>query len=111
VLSGRASYGNQCEAVQDWIIVGTELFSVPVGLYTLTQDGSLVFAAAPPQGTTISYIYNLSPFYLTCSEVGVINLMDPALQTTALCPDGSLVHQVQEFVQQILTQDPCYWGS
>jgi len=92
------------------IAVGSELFNNPVGSYVLTAGGSLTFSVAPQQGTTISYTYNMSPFSLTCSEVGVINLMDPALQTTALCPDGSLVHQVQEFVQQILTSDPCYWG-
>jgi hypothetical protein len=93
------------------IVIGSELFSTSVGDYVLKSNGSLIFSTTPPQGTTISYIYNLSPFFLTCSEVSVINLMDPALQTTAVCPDGSLVHQMQEFVQQILTQDPCYWGN
>jgi hypothetical protein len=93
------------------VAVGTELFSTSVPPYILTTSGSLTFSATPPEGTLISYIYNLSPFTLTCSEVSVINLMDPALQTTAVCPDGSLVHQVQEFVQQILTSDPCYWGN
>ena len=92
------------------VVVGSELFSGPVPAYKLTPGGKLKFVSAPAAGTTISYIYNLSPFTLTCSEVSVISLMDPALKTTALCPDGSMVYQVREFAQQILTQDPCYWG-
>lgn len=93
------------------IVVGSELFSGAVPQYTLTSSGKLSFVSPPVAGTAISYIFNLSPFTLTCSQVSVISLMDPALQTTALCPDGSMVYQVREFVQQILAQDPCYWGS
>jgi hypothetical protein len=93
------------------IVVGSELFNTTVPQYTLSSSGKLRFTSTPTAGTTISYIYNLSPFTLTCSEVSVISLMDPALQTTALCPDGSMVYQVREFVQQILAQDPCYWGN
>lgn len=93
------------------IVVGSELFSGTVPSYTLSSNGKLKFASTPTAGTTISYIYNLSPFMLTCSQVSVISLMDPALKTTALCPDGSMVYQVREFVQQILAQDPCYWGN
>ncbi len=93
------------------IVVGSELFNLPVPKYTLTSSGSLNLSASPTAGTKISYIYNLAPFILTCSEVSVISLKDPALQTTALCPDGSMVYQVREFVYQILAQDPCYWGQ
>jgi hypothetical protein len=92
------------------IVVGSELFNVAVPAYTITTAGALTFASSPPAGTTISYMYNMSPFILTCSPVSVINLMDPALQDTAVCPDGSLVYQVREFNQQILTLDSCYWG-
>lgn len=93
------------------VVVGSELFNIAVPNYTLTSGGSLNFVSTPTSGTAISYIYNLSPFTLTCSQVSVINLMDPALQTTAVCPDGSMVYQVREFVQNILAQDPCYWGN
>ena len=93
------------------IVVGSELFNLPVPTYTLTSSGNLNLSAAPTVGTQISYIYNLSPFILTCSQVSVISLKDPSLQTTALCPDGSMVYQVREFVYQILAQDPSYWGN
>ncbi len=92
------------------IIVGSELFNVPVPAYTITAFGVLTFASAPPAGTAVSYMYNLSPFILTCSPVSVINLMDPVLRDTAVCPDGSLVYQMREFNQQILAFDSCYWG-
>src|SRR3569833_2060365 len=92
------------------IVLGTELFSNSVGEYNLQPDGSIAFDVQPPEGTKISYINNLSPYYLTCSEVGAITLMDSSLKTTAVCPDGSLVLQVRAIVQQILTDDRCYWG-
>ena len=91
------------------VAVGSELFNNPVPPYTLSSNGSLVFTSAVPSNTTVCYIYNLSPFILTCSEVSVINLMDPALATTAKCPNGAIVYQVREFNQDILAQDPSYW--
>jgi hypothetical protein len=95
----------------DNITIGSELFSNPVPDYELDYSvGALTFSSAPASGTKISYIYNIAPFNMACSQVGVINLTDPALQTTALCPDGSMVYQMREFNQAILQADNCYWG-
>lgn len=93
------------------ILLGSELFNTAVPQYTLTSAGRLAFVSAPPPGTQISYIFNLSPLVLTCSEVSVISLKDPALATTAVSPDGAMVYQVREFVHDILAQDPSYWGN
>lgn len=109
VAENVSSISNQLK--HSGIQIGSEQFNVAVPSYTLRADGSLVFASAPPANTLISYIYNLSPFPLVCSEVATFSLMDPALKASAKCPDGSLVHQIREYVQAILIQDPSYWGT
>jgi len=48
---------------------------------------------------------------LAVSQVGTFSFMDPALATYAAGPSGALVYQLSEYVQDLLTQDPCYWGE
>lgn len=93
------------------VVVGTERFNVTVPSYTLTQSGRLVFSAAPPANTQVTYVYNLSPFKLAVSQVGAFTLLDPSLATYAAGADGSLVHQLQEYTQDLMKQDPSYWGN
>jgi hypothetical protein len=93
------------------VVVGSERFNVAVPSYTLTAAGELVFVTNPPANTEITYVYNISPFQLAVSQVGTFSFMDPALATYAAGPSGALVYQLSEYVQDLLTQDPCYWGE
>lgn len=92
------------------IIVGTERFNVGIPKYTLTSSGDLAFQSTPPANTQVTYVYNLSPFDLAISQVGAFSLMDPSLAAYAAGSDGSLVHQLREYTQDLLTQDPSYWA-
>lgn len=92
------------------VLVGTERFSTAVPSYTLTSAGALVFASTPPVGTTVAYVYNISPMTLAVSQVGAFSFLDPAVTLYAAGPDGSMVQQLREYTQDLLTQDPCYWG-
>lgn len=92
------------------ILVGTERFNVAVPAYTLSAAGELQFITPPPANTQITYVYNLSPFQLAVSQVGAFGLMDSSIAKYAAGADGSLVHQLQEYTQDLMTQDPSYWG-
>lgn len=100
----------QFQLANSGIIVGTERFNTSVPKYTLTSAGKLVFSSTPPANTQITYVYNLSPFTMAVSQVGAFGLTDPSLPTYAAGNDGSLVHQLREYTQDLLTQDPSYWG-
>jgi hypothetical protein len=93
------------------IVVGTERFNVVVPKYTLTAAGEISFVSNPPAATQITYVYNLSPFQLAVSQVGSFSLMDPSLRNYAAGVNGALVHQLGEYTQDLLTQDPSYWGN
>ena len=93
------------------VVVGSERFNVTVPSYTLTTAGDLVFVTNPPANTQITYVYNLSPFQLAVSQVGTFSFMDPTLPAYAAGVNGALVYQLSEYVQDLLTQDPCYWGE
>jgi hypothetical protein len=93
------------------VLVGSECFNVTVPSYTLTAAGELVFVSNPPANTQVTYVYNISPFQLAVSQVGTFSFMDPTLAAYAAGADGALVYQLSEYVQDLLTQDPCYWGS
>jgi hypothetical protein len=93
------------------IIVGSERFNATVPAYTLSSAGLLVFSSNPPANTQITYVYNLSPFQLAVSQVGAFSFMDPSLPTYAAGPNGGLVHQLQEYIQAIMSVDQSYWGQ
>jgi hypothetical protein len=100
----------QASLTHSGIVVGTEQFNVAVPSYTLTSSGQIVFSTNPPVNTQITYVYNIMPFQMAVSQVGTISLKDASLAAYAAGSDGSLVHQLQEYTQDILTQDPSYWG-
>lgn len=93
------------------VVVGTERFNVVVPKYTLTAAGEISFVSNPPATTAITYVYNINPFKLAVSQVGSFSLMDPSLTNYAAGVDGALVHQLGEYTQDLLTQDPSYWGN
>src|ERR1017187_7312683 len=93
------------------VVVGSERFNVAVPSYTLTTDGELVFVSNPPANTQVTYVYNISPFQLAVSQIGTFSFMDPTLPAYAAGVNGALVYQLGEYVQDLLTQDPCYWGE
>lgn len=93
------------------IILGSELFSVPVPPYELHTDGILQFSQVVPTGTQITYQYRVWPYYLVASEAAVLGLMEPDIAKVALTPSNTLVYQIQEYIQAIMRQDLSYWGK
>jgi len=92
------------------IIVGSELFNVPVPTYTLNTNGTLVFSAPAPQGTAITYQRLVWPYNLIGGDVGIISLLDPAVYAMAQGPNGTIVYQVREALQTIVGADLSYWA-
>ncbi|MGC1582153.1 MAG: hypothetical protein WA766_11750 [Candidatus Acidiferrales bacterium] len=95
----------------DGIIIGSELFNVAVPTYTLDSDGTIIFSAPVPNGTTITYQRRVWPYSLIGGDVGLISLLDPSLSVVAQGPNGTMVYQVQEVVQAIMNVDQSYWGA
>lgn len=102
--------GKQNTLLNTGVVVGTERFNTSVPKYTLTSSGSLVFTSTPPANTQVTYVYNLSPFTVAVSQVGAFSLTDPSIAAYAAGKDGTLVHQLREYTQDLLTQDSSYWG-
>lgn len=93
------------------IIVGSELFSTTVPSYTLTAAGSLIFSQPVPTGTQITYRYTAWPYNLVCSEASILGLIEPNIAQVALTPDNTLVYDIQEYIQAIMSRDLSYWGA
>jgi hypothetical protein len=107
----EAAIASRNQLAHSGVIVGSERFNLDVPTYTLTTAGLLIFSSAPPATTAITYSFNSLPYEVTCSDVALINLLDPGMPLMAKGNDGGLVHQAKEYVQDLLTQDACYWGK
>lgn len=92
------------------ILVGTELFNVPVPSYTLNTNGTIIFSAPVPDGTLITYQRLVWPYKLIGGDVSIISLLDPAVFQMAQGPNGTIVYQVLEAMQTIVGQDLSYWA-
>lgn len=92
------------------IIVGSELFNIPVPSYTLNTNGTIIFSAPVSQGTAITYQRLVWPYGLIGGDVGLISLLDPAVFTMAQGPNGTIVYQILEAMQTIMQQDQSYWS-
>lgn len=95
----------------DGILVGSELFNVAVPTYTLNENGKIVFSAPVPLGTQITYKRLVWPYSLIGGDVSIISLLDPAVFTMAQGPNGTIVYQIREAVQAIVSQDLSYWAK
>jgi hypothetical protein len=91
--------------------VGTELFNIAVPSYTLTADGQLHFSSPVADGTQITFQWQAWPYNIVASDVNVLSLTDPDLATVAVAPDGNLVYQIREYIQNIVGRDLSYWGT
>lgn len=92
------------------ILVGSELFNVPVPSYTIMTNGTLTFSAPVPLGTLITYKRLVWPYSLIGGDVSIISMLDPAVFKMAQGPNGTIVYQVREAMQTIVAQDLSYWG-
>lgn len=92
------------------IIVGSELFNIPVPSYTLNTNGTIIFSAPLSNGTTITYQRLVWPYSLIGGDVSIISLLDPAVFTMAQGPNGTIVYQILEAMQTIVGQDLSYWA-
>jgi hypothetical protein len=90
---------------------GTESFSNPVGPYSVEENSILSFQSPVPPNTTVTYQFRVSPYALLTSPVFLMNMRDPQLSTLAVGPNGQLVYQCQEFVQDLVSQDASYWAN
>jgi hypothetical protein len=93
------------------ILVGSELFNVPVPTYTINTDGTIVFSSPVPQGTLITYKRLVWPYSLIGGDVSIISLLDPAVFQMAQGPNGTIVYQILEATQTIVQQDLSYWAK
>jgi hypothetical protein len=92
------------------ILVGTELFNTTVPSYTLTSDGNLSFSSPVSSGTQITFKWQAWPYNIVSCDVNVLSLTDPSLSAVAVTPDGNLIYQVREYIQNIMQTDQSYWG-
>lgn len=93
------------------ILIGSELFNVAVPPYTLDINGKMIFAAPVPDGTQITYKRLVWPYNLIGGDVSIVSLLDPAVKTMAQGPNGTIVYQIREVVQSIVSQDQSYWAK
>ena len=92
------------------LVDGTQLFNQPVPAYTIQADSVLFFAAPLPAGTRVTYQYQVYPYDLLACPVFLLGLLDPELGTLAVTPEGKLVYQMREYVQELATNDRSYWA-
>lgn len=95
----------------DDVVVGSEIFNVPVPTYTLTSAGILTFTSPVPAGTQITYQRLIWPYTIITGDVAILSLLDPAVGQMAQGSNGTIVYQVEEAVQAIAAQDQSYWGA
>jgi hypothetical protein len=93
------------------VLVGSEVFNVVVPTYTLNANGTLVFAAPVPAGTTITYTWRVWPYSIIGGDISIYSLLDPAVGAMLQGPNGTMVYQGQEAVQAIMQVDQSYWAK
>lgn len=93
------------------ILVDSILFNVPVPTYTANTNGTIVFSAPVPSGTQITYQRVVWPYNIIGGDVAILSLLDSAVQQMAQGPNGTMVYQVQQVVQAIVSQDKSYWAE
>jgi hypothetical protein len=91
------------------LIAGSEQFNQPVPAYTISGS-QLSFVSPVPSGTTVTYTYLISPYYLVSSPVFLLSLSDPSLPGVAVNANQQMVYQVKEFVQELVRRDLSYWA-
>jgi len=99
----------QQSLVHTGVRLDTVLFNQVTGTYALTSDGKLSLPGAPQAGLSMTYQYEVLPYSLVCSDIGLFSLTDPAINS--LVRDGVLPYQIREFIQAIMQQDRSYWAE
>jgi hypothetical protein len=92
------------------VLVGSELFNIQVPVYTLNNNGTIIFSAPVPKGTAITYQCLVWPYNLIGGDVSIISLLDPAVYAMAQGPNGTIIYQVMEALQSIVSEDLSYWA-
>lgn len=104
-------HGAMVKLAHAGLVEGSEVFSEPVSAYIVSDSKQVLTFDTPVQdGTTISYKYRTSPFTLVSSPVGLLSLVDPNLAKLAVTENNTLVYQMREYLQAIMSQDKSYWG-
>ena len=94
------------------ILLETVLFSQTLtSSYTLNPAGQLLLSDVPPAGLTVTYQYQVNPYNIVCSDVGLFSLTDPAIATSCVNGSGVLAYQIREFINAVMSQDRCYWAE
>jgi len=109
LVQNEAITSQQQTLAHSGIRLNTILFNQTVGNYTLTTDGKLLLPGAPGAGLTATYQYEVLPYSLVCSDIGLFSLSDPAIN--GMVSDGVLPYQVREFIQAVMQQDRSYWAE
>ena len=78
LVTGESIGGQTVKLQQAAFIQGTESFSNPVPSYTVAADGqTLCFSAPVPDGTTVTYRFQVCPCDLIASPIGLFSMTDP----------------------------------
>lgn len=92
------------------IIQSSIVFNISVPSYTMNINGTLIFSSPLPAGVQITYQRLVWPYSIIGGDVGILSLLDPAVQTMAQGNNGTIVYQVLEAVQTIVGEDLSYWA-
>jgi len=94
------------------VLPETVVFNQTAPDWTLALDGqTLHFDSQPPSNLAITYQYRICPYNLIGTPVAVFGLSDPAFGTAAAGGNGTVIYQVRQYLQEIMSRDGSYWGQ
>jgi hypothetical protein len=113
LATGELLLGSRTEQLAHGKLVeGSPMFGTAVSSYTAGADGRTLHFSAPPEpGTQVSYRYRKCPYELISAPFAAFGLTDPDVIARASAPNGRVIYQVRELVQEILRRDGAYWGK
>ena len=107
---GEAIDGTTVRLAHGGLVMGSEWFNQPIPKYAIQSDSVLSFTSPMLPGTRVTYKYRVWPYSLIGSPVFIMSLLDPNLGTLAVTPEGKLVYQMREFLQELVGKDRSYWA-
>jgi hypothetical protein len=93
------------------LVLGSESFNVHPGIYELNYNtGEIIFEGNPTSNLMITYQWTAPNYNLICAPFNVFSLTDKSISETGVNSEGIPVYQVQEILQDIMSNDLSYWA-